>query len=101
MSANYGYWELVVPEAPAKEVAASLPPRPASLAGKRIGLFWNTKPNGDVFLKRIGELLLQQFEDVKLVEFMPGNPDGAAGAPASSLKEAASACDLVILATGD
>lgn len=33
--------------------------RPSDLAGKKIGLLFNTKANADVFLNRVGELLAQ------------------------------------------
>jgi hypothetical protein len=63
--------------------------------------FWNTKPNGDVFLLRIGERLKKRFENIQLIEFMPGKADSAIGAPAVALKEAATRCDAVLLSTGD
>jgi hypothetical protein len=35
----------------------ALAPRPASLAGRRIGILDNSKPNADVLLGRVAELL--------------------------------------------
>ena len=31
--------------------------RPTNLTGKRVGLLFNTKPNADVFLTRVGQLI--------------------------------------------
>ena len=45
----------------------TLVPRLNALNGKTIGLFDNGKPNNDVFQERIGQLLQEQFPDIKLV----------------------------------
>ena len=42
-------------------------PHPASLEGKTVVLRWNGKMNGDKFLARFGELLLQKVKSVKVV----------------------------------
>ncbi|MFH1650664.1 MAG: hypothetical protein ABID87_00955 [Chloroflexota bacterium] len=94
-------WEVCVPTAPSRAAAAATASRPKTLAGKRIGLFWNTKPNGDVFLLRIGELLKERFPDAELVKFFPGKADSAIGAPAAALKDAAEKSDVLLLSTGD
>lgn len=39
------------------QTVTPLAPRPADLAGRRIGLLFNTKSNGDVMLRRVQELL--------------------------------------------
>ena len=51
--------EVMNPVAPVLgDVEATPPaPRPDSLEGKTIGLVWNGKANGDVALKRAGELI--------------------------------------------
>jgi hypothetical protein len=94
-------WEIMVPMATGRVTKAEGAPGLKTLDGKRVGLFWNTKPNGDVFLLRIGERLKERFENIQLIEFMPGKADSAIGAPAVALKEAATRCDAVLLSTGD
>ena len=60
--------EVLNPVAPVLgEVEATpLAPRPSSLEGKTIGLIWNGKANGDVALRRAGEVLQQRIPGVKL-----------------------------------
>jgi ABC-type Fe3+-hydroxamate transport system substrate-binding protein len=41
---------------------------PSTLEGKTVLLRWNGKPNGDLFLTRIGELLVEQVKGVKVVK---------------------------------
>lgn len=94
-------WELLIPEASSRIVKGRLAARLDTLEGKRIGLFWNTKPNGDVYLRRIGELIKERFNNVKIIEFMPGKADSARAANTDALKEASSQCDLVLFSTGD
>lgn len=67
---------------------------------KRIGLFWNRKPNGDVLLNRLGELLKGKHPDMEIV-WLKGKSDPAREAPVEALNEASQKCDLVILAVGD
>ena len=79
--------ELLVPEAPGMVVRdrySSL----ETLEGKSIGLFWNGKPNGDVFLKS-GELLKTRFKNIKLIEYMPGKVDKPSGANPAILQKVA------------
>ena len=91
----------MVPIASGKDSASVSSIHKSDLEGSRLGLFWNTKPNGDVFLLRVAQRLQQRFEGIRTVEFLPGKPDSAVGAPVSALQQAAEECDLVILATGD
>jgi len=51
--------------------AAKLAPRPKSLEGKTLGLVWNGGPNGDIALKRLGELIQIRVKNLK-VEFYGG-----------------------------
>ncbi|MFH1652256.1 MAG: hypothetical protein ABID87_09195 [Chloroflexota bacterium] len=94
-------WELLVPEAPVKALRTDVAPGIEKIAGKRVGLFWNLKPNGEVFLLRAGERLRERFPDISLQEFLPGKPDMTRGASPAALKEVAEKCDVVILSTGD
>ncbi len=42
-------------------------PRLASFEGKRIGLVWNRKPNGDVLLEEVGNLLKERYPSVTIL----------------------------------
>ena len=49
-------------------------PRLGTLEGKTVVLRWNGKPNGNILLDRIAELLTEKVKDVKIVkayELMP------------------------------
>lgn len=79
------------------------PPRITTFRGKRIGLLWNSKPNGNHYLNKVAELLLQRFPDViitKLWEVKPetANPDKKSD---SALDFIAQNADVVIAAQGD
>jgi diacylglycerol kinase family enzyme len=77
--------------------------RLADLNGKRIGLFWNGKPNGDLFLNRFAERLKARFDDltvVRLWEVEPGTRT-ALGNTTDHLKLMAREADLVLAASGD
>ena len=61
-------WELVNPEG----VAITDPMASASgistLEGKTVLLRWNGKPNGDIFLNRLAELLSENVKDIKIIK---------------------------------
>lgn len=78
------------------EGSFTLAERPASLEGKTLGLLWNAKANGDVALKRAGELLSERIPSLT-VKFYSGN------LPCSPelLKRAAAESDVVIACTAD
>ncbi len=93
--------EVMIPTSPGRIVKIETANRIKALDGKRVGLFWNTKPNGDVFLTRVGELLKERFRGIKIVEFLPGKGDTTSAAPSTAIEEAAEKCDVIILSTGD
>ncbi len=67
-------WELVNPEGVVRIAAIKLPPRISTLEGKTVVLRWNGKPNGNILLDRIAELLTEKVKEVKVVkayEIMP------------------------------
>ncbi len=47
---------------PQKPLAA----RPTSLTAKRVGLLFNTKPNADIFLAKIGKLISTKYEPAEV-----------------------------------
>jgi hypothetical protein len=70
-------------------------------------LYWNGKPNGDLFLNRIGELLIERVDNVKVVKAWEVRPstkrtDPAIGASRVTAEELAGLNpDLVVGAPGD
>lgn len=73
-----------------------LAPRPASLAGLRLGLLHNNKPNGDALLERIAEILGERAEIVP-VWWRKENPT----LPESRLETFIPQVDVVANAVGD
>ena len=61
-------WVLINPEGTIQLETVSARPRPKSLEEKTVLLRWNGKHNGDLFLNRIGELLVENVKDVKIVK---------------------------------
>lgn len=55
-------------------------PHNSSLEGKRIVLRWNGKPNGDIFLDRIAELLEGKYKTATVIRAYKENPDTGIGA---------------------
>jgi hypothetical protein len=100
-------WKLVNPEALVQIEADQVNPHPKDLSGKTVVLYWNGKPNGDLFLNRIGELLIEKVDNVKVVKAWEVRPstkrtDPTAEASRTTAKELA--ClnpDLIIGAPGD
>ena len=78
------------------EAPDPLAPRLTSLEGKTLGLVWNAKPNGDVALKRAGELIAQRIPNVT-VRFY----SGSLPCPPELLERAAAECDAFISCTAD
>ena len=77
----------------------SLTARPASLAGKTIGLLDISKPRGDVFLARLEELLREHLGDVDVVRYK--KPTFTKNAPVDLRHEISVTCDVVIEALAD
>ena len=103
MSTHQIEWEVLNPKAEngvgVKRAAPAQ--RVADLNNKRIGLYWNTKPNGDLLLTRLGEILEERFENLKLIKWFPGKMMSGAGATPEAIRKIAEGCDLVIASTGD
>ena len=79
------------------EVSATpMAPRPASLEGKTIGLVWNGKANGDVALRRAGELILQQAPGAKIKFY-----SGALPTPKFIMDQAKAEIDVAVGCTAD
>jgi len=67
-------WELVNPAGVISIKPIEMAPRIATLEGKTVGLKWNAKPNGNLFLDRVAELLTKQVKGVKIVKFYEVEP---------------------------
>jgi hypothetical protein len=88
---------------PVSQLAADLgealimSPRPSSLEGKRVGLYWNRKPGGIHFLNQVEDQLKQQFPGIETFHYDSRRPIQ------KSVVEAIEAdhCDVVIGATAD
>ena len=68
-------WVLINPEGTIQLETVSARPRPKSLEEKTVLLRWNGKHNGDLFLNRIGELLVENVKDVKIVKAWEAIPE--------------------------
>ncbi len=68
----------------------------AELNGKVIGLVDNGKPNYDIFLDRVKELLGVKFEFAETVHIKKGNNDTGAPLNADDINRLATRCDIVL-----
>ena len=78
--------------------------RVRTLEGIRIGLLWNGKPNGDIFLDRIAEILEKKYKDIELIKFWKVDPEHTALSNKYSeetLDRIANSADIVIASQGD
>lgn len=82
--------------APRKTIA--LAPRPASLKGKVVGLFDNTKEQADIVLATLGEQLVKHHGVKELVT--RHGIHYSKPAPLETVEEMARKCDVVICALG-
>ena len=100
-------WRLVNPEATIQLDARAVNQHPTDLAEKRVVLYWNGKPNGDIFLNRIGELFMDKIGNIKVIkawEAIPSTKDTDpihGGSRLTAGKLARLNPDIVIGAPGD
>ena len=74
----------------------SVPPRPRTLEGSRVGLYWNRKPGGNFALERVGEQLRQRYPDMETRFYNARRPISA-----ELIHEIRASCDVVVGATAD
>jgi prophage tail gpP-like protein len=67
-------WELVSPAGALNIEPLELASRISTLEGKTVGLKWNSKPNGNLVLDRIAELLIEQVPNVTVLKFYELEP---------------------------
>lgn len=100
-------WDMVNPEGVVVAEQASVNPHPETLESKTVLLRWNGKHNGDVFLNRIAELLVESVTGIRIMkswEILPATATNS-GNPATSQESARKLADLkpdiVIASQGD
>jgi len=71
-------------------------PRPDTLAGKKVGLLWNTKRGGNIGLERVGELLKKRHPDIQLFPL-----EIKEGATREMIEQVIKECDVTVGSTGD
>jgi hypothetical protein len=77
----------------------TLAPRPADLRGATVGLLENTKQNAALFLRELGQLLVQRHGAAGV---LPRTKTAfALPVPEELLEELASGCDVVVTGVGD
>ena len=74
-------------------------PKVNDLNGKRIGLFWNQKPGGDVILRITAELLNQKFRGINFINLSGERSTHVTNAQIEAVVK--NRCDAVIASTAD
>jgi hypothetical protein len=74
--------------------------RPIDLEGKVLGIVWNRKLGGDVFLDRLGQLLMERFHFSEIVN-VAQKADSPTGLSADRIRDVSEKCGAVIIGVGD
>ena len=61
-------WEFIHPEGVVIVEPLTMNPHPPTLEGKTVLLRWNGKHNGDTFLNRVADLLVERVKNVKVIK---------------------------------
>ena len=76
--------------------------RVSTLEGRRVGLLWNGKPNGDKFLDRVAEHLERKYKSSEIIKLWEVDSEFIAYKHSDAfLDRIANSADIVIAATGD
>ena len=91
--------EILDPTTEAATQTIAYGPRPAALAGKRVGLVENTKFNSDRLLLKIGEILKTEYGVAEARMWRKHN----ASVPAHTeiIEEVKATCDVMVAGIGD
>src|SRR4051812_13423708 len=94
-------WHVISPEGDTETSAFTNASRGGDFAAKKVGLFWNGKPGGNVFLDEVGAQLSSRFPGVQLERFWETLPESMTsyGNSKDSLAYMAAHADLVIAAS--
>lgn len=90
---------LLDPTSHPRSETVPLAPRPARLAGRRVALLDNAKPNAARLLDLVAEELARRAPDLRFGRFR--KPNTMTPAPAELLARIGADCDLVVTATAD
>lgn len=96
-------WTVLNPVAAAKVGAQGTAAKLEDFSGKRVGLWWNGKPGGDVFLNEVAAQLESRFPGMQTVRIWEHRPRSTSfyGIPKDDITFMAGAADVVIGALGD
>jgi hypothetical protein len=75
-----------------------LAPRPVSLEGRKVGLLWNKKANGDVYLREFRDFIDSRYPGVEFEWFAKSSHSRA---PSSEMMLGLRTCDAVVTTVGD
>ncbi|MBI2909117.1 MAG: hypothetical protein HYX92_15845 [Chloroflexi bacterium] len=92
--------EVVSPLAEVRPDVMTAAPRPASLTGKKIALWWNSKPRGDAALTAIAEALERRFPGLEFAQFSQ-QYDWGRHFPERYDEVKQSGCQVAIVTNGD
>jgi hypothetical protein len=87
---------------PVAQLAAELgeplpvPPRPRTLEGCRVGLYWNRKQGGNFALERVRALLQQRYPGIETHFYNARRPISD-----DLMRDIKASCDVVVGATAD
>jgi len=88
---------LLVPEGRVRALPVVLPPRLGELQGKVVGFLQNGKPNADIFLSRLADLMQKKYG----LSQVPTKAKPRVTEPAGFIETLASECQGVVNAIGD
>ena len=89
---------LLDPTAEADVQEMAIAPRLSDLQGKRLGVLWNEKPNGDVLLSRLQGLLEKHYDLGSVLWRQKGSAEKIS---THTLEELANGSDFVLNALAD
>lgn len=75
-------------------------PRLSTINGKRVGVIWNGKLGGDVFLDRVSEVMKEHY-GVTIVERINDRGDTNKVIAQEVVNRLVATCDAVVIGTGD
>lgn len=105
--ANTSRWKILNPEGIVRSDGKNTNPHPKDLDEKTVALYWTGKPNGDILLNRLAELLKNKYRNLNLLkvwEILPESSHALSNHAESkniANKIAALKPDIVIGALGD
>ncbi len=91
--------EILDPTTEAAAQSIAYAPRPASLAGKRVGLIENTKFNSDRLLAKVGDILKAEYGVAETRMWRKRN--SSVPAHQEIIEELKRTCDVMVAGIGD